>query len=258
LDDDFGERVPEGLIGAANAIANVYTVLKPCEPTDIAASAVMRSTDGTSRIYVYDAVAGGLAITQDLYDRLEEVLSEAIELVESCPVCVAEGSDEGCPACVQLTGSYGSDGVSRTAALDVLRRLHSAVSETPAHTTVTETFKRRAAGMLSSVSAEALEQEVTGAKDSMARRYFPVGSVVRTVTGFEGSVEETFLVGRDRAYWLKAENGKEQQFKDTGANLSLVEGDVQKECVACGTDALDWDEDPCPNCGAGLRMTADA
>ncbi len=258
LDDDFGARTPEGLIGAANAMANAYTVLRPCEPTDIAASAVMRSTDGTSRIYVYDAVAGGLAITQELYDRLEEVLSEAIKLVEDCPACVAEDSDEGCPACVQLTGSYESEAVSRSAALDVLRRLHDSVSSGPAQTTVTETFDRRAAGMLSSVSAEALEQEVTGAKDSMARRYFPVGSVVRTVTGFEGSVEETFLMGRDRAYWLKAENGKEQQFKDTGANLSLVEGEVQKECVACGIVGLDLDEDPCPNCGAGLRMRPEA
>ncbi len=257
LDEDFGSRSPEGLSGAANAIANAYTVLKPCEPTDIAAAAVMRSSDGTSRIYVYDAVAGGLAITQDLYDRLGEVLDEAIDLVENCPVCVAEDSDEGCPACVQLTGSYGSDGVSRSATLEVLRRLQDVTCGMPVQASVTDTFKRRAAGMLSSVSAEALEQEVVSAQGSMGRRYFPVGSVVRTITGFEGSVVETFLAGRDRAYWLKAENGKEQQFKDTGANLSLVEGDVQKECLACGTDALDWDEDPCPNCGAGLRMAAE-
>lgn len=256
LGEEFGPRTPEGLNGAANAIANAYTVLKPCEPTDISASAVMKSTDGTSRIYVYDAVAGGLGITQDLYDRLGEILDEAIGLVEGCPVCVAEHSDDGCPACVQSTGSYGSDNVSRSAALDVLQRLRDAVSRPPAHDTVTETFKRRAAGMLSSVSAEALQEEVVSAQGSIARRFFPVGSVLRTTTGLEGAVEETFLVSRDRAYWLKSENGKEIQFIDTGANLTLVEGDVQKECLSCGLTGLDWDEDPCPNCGANIRMTA--
>lgn len=256
LGDGFGPRTPEGLNGAANAIANAYTVMKPCEPTDISASAVMKSTDGTSRIYVYDAVAGGLAITQDLYDRLGQVLDEAIGLVEGCPVCVAEHSDDGCPACVQSTGSYGSDNVSRSAALDVLQRLRAAVSQPPAHDTVTETYKRRAAGMLSSVSAEALQEEVVSAQGSMARRFFPVGSVLRTTTGLEGAVEETFLQGRDRAYWLKSENGKEIQFLDTGVNLTLVEGDIQKECLSCGQSGLDWDEDPCPNCGANVRMAA--
>lgn len=257
LDDRFGPRAPDGLTGAANAIANAYTVLKPCEPTDIAASAVMKSADGSSRIYIYDAVAGGLAITQDLYDHLSEVLRAATDLVESCPVCGSDDSDAGCPACVQLTGSYAHEEVSRQAALDVLRRLLAITARKPVQTSTTETFKRRAAGMLTSVSAEALQQEIVSAQSSMARRYFPPGSVVRTITGFEGVVTETFLVGRDRAYWLKSDNGNEQQFKDTGVNLRLAEGDVMKECLACGLEALDWDEDSCPNCGAGLRLSAE-
>lgn len=258
LDEAFVARSAEGLNGAAHAIANAYTVIKPCEPTDIAASAVMKSkTDGTSRIYVYDSVAGGLAITQDLYDHMSLVIGEAIDLVESCPVCIGEDSDHGCPACVQLTGSYASDNVSRSAALDLLRRLQDVFGRTPANDVVTDTFKRRAAGMLSSVAVEALQAEVVSARGSMARRYFPVGTVLRTATGLEGTVEETFLAGRDRSYWLKTENGKEVQFMDTGVNLSLVEGELQKECLGCGSSGLDLDMDPCPNCDAGLRMKAE-
>lgn len=259
LPEEFGGRSKEALNAAANALSNAYTVLKPCEPTDIAAAAVRQSADGSSRIYLYDNVAGGLGITQDAYDMLTDLIEAAIDLVESCPVCVAEDSDDGCPACVQSSTSYASDDVSRSEGLAMLRRLESVVRGGPVgHTTVTETFKRRAAGMLSSVSTEALQEEVFAASGSMGRRYFPVGSVLRTITGFEGRVVETFLVERDRAYVLEDESGRPRQFKDTGVNLSLVEGDAQKECLACGVTGLDWEEDPCPNCEANLRMTPTA
>lgn len=258
LPEEFGQRTAEGLNAAANALANAYTVLKPCEPTDIAAMAVRRSSaDGSSRIYLYDNVAGGLAITQDAYDRLPELIGAAIDLIERCPVCVAEGSDEGCPACVQPSQSYGSDDVSRSQGLDVLQRLAEVVGQgAVVHPVVTETFKRRAAGMLSSVSVEALQEEITAAAGSLARRYFPVGTLLRTITGFEGRVVETCLEGRDRRYILEDERGYPKQFIDTSINLELVEGEVQKECLGCGATGLDWDEDPCPNCGASITMAA--
>lgn len=256
LGPEFGERTPEGLFAAANALANAYTILKPCEPTDIAATAVVNSSDGSSRIYLYDNVAGGLAITQDAYDRLSELIAAAAERLESCATCVAEGSDEGCPGCAQSSYSYETHAVSRAEGLELLRRLASVIEAGPlARPQVSETFKRRAAGMLSSVSAEALRDEVTRAAGSLARRYFPDGSVVRTVTGYEGRVTESYLDGRDRTYVLEGEGGRGiKQFKDTGANLTLAEGDLQKECLGCGRTGLDWDEDPCPNCGANLRM----
>lgn len=255
LGAEFGERSSEALFAAANALANAYTILKPCEPTDVAATAVLKSADGSSRIYLYDNVAGGLAITQDAYDRLPELLAAAADRLENCSTCINEQSDEGCPGCAQSSYSYETHQVSRTEGAELLRRLVAVVELGATSRQVSETYKRRVAGMLTSVSAEALREEVTRAAGSMARRYFPVGSLVRTVTGYEGRVIETYLDGRDRAYVLQGEDGRGvKQFRDTGANLALADGELQKECLGCGVCGLDWDEDPCPNCDANLRM----
>jgi ATP-dependent helicase YprA (DUF1998 family) len=54
-------------------------------------------------ITFYDRVAEGLGLAERLYELHDELLSGALELVESC------GCQEGCPACVGPSGVGGGE-----------------------------------------------------------------------------------------------------------------------------------------------------
>lgn len=250
IDPELGPRTTAGLNAAAHAIGNIYALVKPCEPTDIATHAVVRSGDGSSRIYIYDTVAGGLGITARAFDSIEELLKLALERLESCPHCSELGEDAGCPACAQSSrwGERDSE-ASRVEGADLLKRLLADLAG-GGSTFTSEGYRRREQGGLSSVEQDALIEQMTARRDSFARRYFREGTILRTPTGFEAPVVETYLRGRDRAYVL--DDGRSvKEFLDTGL-LELAEGEIQKECMACGAVGLDVDIEVCEGCGANI------
>ena len=104
------------LLGAGRAIQTVASVLLMVDPRDLGLVAQVRSPHAEQpTIYLYEAVPGGIGLSERLWDRHDELLAAAAELIEAC------GCDGGCPAC---TGPRLEPGVdARALALRLLVEL---------------------------------------------------------------------------------------------------------------------------------------
>ena len=82
------------LIGAGRALQAVAAVLLMVDPRDLGLVAQVRSPHQESpTIYLYEAVPGGIGLSERLYARHGELVDGAADLVIACPC------DTGCPAC---------------------------------------------------------------------------------------------------------------------------------------------------------------
>jgi DEAD/DEAH box helicase domain-containing protein len=82
------------LLGAGRAIQTVASVLLMVDPRDLGLVAQVRSPHSEEpTIYLYEAMPGGIGLSERLWQRHEELLDAAATLVAACP-CEA-----GCPAC---------------------------------------------------------------------------------------------------------------------------------------------------------------
>jgi DEAD/DEAH box helicase domain-containing protein len=82
------------LIGAGRAIQTVASVLLMVDPRDLGLVSQVRSPHHESpTVYLYEAVPGGVGLSERLFDRHAELVAGAADLVRACPC------DAGCPAC---------------------------------------------------------------------------------------------------------------------------------------------------------------
>jgi len=82
------------LLGAGRAIQAVAAVLLMVDPRDLGLVTQVRSPHHEApTIYLYEAVPGGVGLSERLWERHDELLAGAVELIASC------GCDGGCPAC---------------------------------------------------------------------------------------------------------------------------------------------------------------
>jgi DEAD/DEAH box helicase domain-containing protein len=82
------------LIGAGRAIQAVAAVLLMVDPRDLGLVSQVRSPHQESpTIYLYEAVPGGIGLSERLFARHDELVAGARDLIEAC------GCDSGCPAC---------------------------------------------------------------------------------------------------------------------------------------------------------------
>jgi DEAD/DEAH box helicase domain-containing protein len=82
------------LIGAGRAIQAVASVLLMVDPRDLGLVSQVRSPHHEApTIYLYEAVPGGIGLSERLFHRHDELVSGAAELIGSC------GCEAGCPAC---------------------------------------------------------------------------------------------------------------------------------------------------------------
>ncbi|HSK52795.1 MAG TPA: DEAD/DEAH box helicase [Clostridia bacterium] len=82
------------LLGAGRSIQTVASVLLMVDPRDLGLVTQVRSPHSEEpTIYLYEAVPGGIGLSERLWERHEELLRAAAALVTACP-CEA-----GCPAC---------------------------------------------------------------------------------------------------------------------------------------------------------------
>ena len=82
------------LIGAGRAIQAVGSVLFMVDPRDLGLVAQVRSPHHEApTIYLYESVPGGVGLSERLWQRHEELVAAAMELVTAC------SCDAGCPAC---------------------------------------------------------------------------------------------------------------------------------------------------------------
>ena len=123
------DELDVALPGVGRAIQTVASVLLMVDPRDLGLVSQIRSPHHEApTIYLYEAVPGGVGLSERLWRRHDELVAGAAELIASCP-CSA-----GCPAC---TGPRLEPHVDAKAlALRLLGELGAAVAPVAAVATV--------------------------------------------------------------------------------------------------------------------------
>jgi DEAD/DEAH box helicase domain-containing protein len=104
------------LLGVGRAMQAVAAVLLMVDPRDLGLVSQVRSPHNQSpTVYLYEAVPGGVGLSERLFERHEELVAGAADLIAGC------ACDSGCPACTGPRLEVGVD--ARALALRLLRAL---------------------------------------------------------------------------------------------------------------------------------------
>ncbi|HET8785074.1 MAG TPA: DEAD/DEAH box helicase [Candidatus Limnocylindrales bacterium] len=88
------DELDVALLGAGRAIQTIAAVLLMVDPRDLGLVTQVRSPHAEEpTIYLYEAVPGGIGLSERLWQRHDELLAGAAELIGAC------SCDAGCPAC---------------------------------------------------------------------------------------------------------------------------------------------------------------
>jgi DEAD/DEAH box helicase domain-containing protein len=88
------DELDVALLGAGRAIQTIAAVLLMVDPRDLGLVTQVRSPHAEQpTIYLYEAVPGGIGLSERLWQRHDELLAGAAELIAACDC------DAGCPAC---------------------------------------------------------------------------------------------------------------------------------------------------------------
>ena len=83
-----------------------------CDPRDLGVLAQVQAPfTGRPTLYLYDAVPGGVGLTERLFGLVDELIRTSREALKSC------GCADGCPACVGPAIEIGSRGKATVAEL---------------------------------------------------------------------------------------------------------------------------------------------
>jgi DEAD/DEAH box helicase domain-containing protein len=119
------EDLDAALVGAGRALQTVASVLLMADPRDLGLVAQVQSPHAECPvIYLWEAAPGGVGMSPRLFDRTEELVQGALELVLGCDCEV------GCPACVGPRGESRLDG--RALATRLLQLVTATASTTGA------------------------------------------------------------------------------------------------------------------------------
>ncbi len=102
-----------GIRGLGHVLHGLAPLLLMCDPGDLGLFADFQSPLGDNRpiVLIHEQIPAGIGFSKSLYERLQELLKSARDLVENCPC------DTGCPACVGPGGEMGSGGKRETQAI---------------------------------------------------------------------------------------------------------------------------------------------
>jgi DEAD/DEAH box helicase domain-containing protein len=93
------------LIGLARLARTTGALLLMSDPRDLGVLAQVQAPfTGRPTLYLYDAVPGGVGLTERLFSLVDELIRACREAVESCPCA------DGCPACVGPAIEVGTRG----------------------------------------------------------------------------------------------------------------------------------------------------
>ncbi|MCM3652071.1 DEAD/DEAH box helicase [Metabacillus litoralis] len=96
-------RLEESLIGAAHVLQHVAPLKVMCDPSDLHVIAQIKATHNEKpTIFLYDRYPGGVGLSKKIYETMDTVLTEALQLLSACP-CHA-----GCPSCIGTESSSNS------------------------------------------------------------------------------------------------------------------------------------------------------
>ena len=110
------DELDVALLGAGRAIQTIAAVLLMGDPRDLGLVTQVRSPHSEEpTIYLYEAVPGGIGLSERLWQRHDELVTGAAELIAACPC------ETGCPACTGPRLEAGMD--AKGLALRLLREL---------------------------------------------------------------------------------------------------------------------------------------
>ncbi len=99
------DELDVALVGAGRALQTIAGMLLMSDPRDLGLLPQVRSPHfERPAIYLYEAVPGGVGLAPRLFQRHEELVRGALELVRSC------ACSRGCPACTGPRLETGGDG----------------------------------------------------------------------------------------------------------------------------------------------------
>jgi DEAD/DEAH box helicase domain-containing protein len=88
------DELDVALLGVGRALQTVAAVLLMVDPHDLGLVTQVRSPHAEEpTIYLYEAMPGGIGLSERLWDRHDELVMAAADLLMACPC------DAGCPAC---------------------------------------------------------------------------------------------------------------------------------------------------------------
>jgi DEAD/DEAH box helicase domain-containing protein len=88
------DELDVALLGVGRALRTVAAVLLMVDPHDLGLVTQVRSPHAEEpTIYLYEAMPGGIGLSERLWDRHDELVMAAADLLMACPC------DAGCPAC---------------------------------------------------------------------------------------------------------------------------------------------------------------
>ncbi|WP_226666811.1 DEAD/DEAH box helicase [Metabacillus litoralis] len=116
------KQVEESLVGAAHVLQHVAPLKVMCDPSDLHVVAQIKAVHNNKpTIFLYDRYPGGVGLSKKLYETMNDVIAEAMKLIEKCP-CL-----EGCPSCI------GAGTVSKTVKTDTHYLLGNIKDEARCH-----------------------------------------------------------------------------------------------------------------------------
>lgn len=104
LEDVFEkEPLKNAMVGLAHLIRHIAPMHLMCAPQDISVVYHVKDTyTGKPTIYLYDALPGGIGLSDRVYEMNEELLLRAREMLLSCKCA------DGCPGCVGAAAGAGA------------------------------------------------------------------------------------------------------------------------------------------------------
>ena len=113
------DELDTALVGAGRAIQAVASVLLMVDPRDLGLVSQVRSPHHEApTMYLYEAVPGGVGLAERLFERTDELLAGAADLLARC------ACERGCPACTGARLDLELD--ARALSLHLLRSLAAA------------------------------------------------------------------------------------------------------------------------------------
>ena len=106
-------RVRSGLAGLSYVLGQIAPLFLMCDTRDLGQHSDPKAAfaAGCPSVVIYEMIPAGIGFSQQLFERHDELLAAAREIIEQC-ICT-----DGCPSCVGPGGEAGSGGKAETLAI---------------------------------------------------------------------------------------------------------------------------------------------
>jgi Distinct helicase family with a unique C-terminal domain including a metal-binding cysteine cluster len=254
---EFGAIKKNALNALAHALSNIYSICFPCDAAEIATHCVVNSKDNFSRLYIFDTTSGGLGVTSGVFDHFLELLDPVQERLAYCDHCDTEPElfDSGCPSCIQIPRWFeDNEHLSKAQALELLSQIRKVIETNMPELIISEVFQGRQEGSLTAVSSlNKLNGEVALEDIKRSALLYSNGSIIALPSGQQGKILSWKMDKNQVTYETELTNGKTIGLRNTGNNITLIQGEETFLCLDCGSDGIDKSEYICPACGASLQ-----